>query len=460
MKVAVIDIGSNAIRAVIYVGENLGATQIYSEKFRVDLRSLLSEGEFTELQEIHLVIKYFLRIIAKFSVSKIIAVATAVLRDHSRSEDWVRFIYNTYNLEVEIISGEREAYLSAYGVLHGSPNPNGIIADLGGGSLEIAEICNRNIISNISLSLGTNILEKNIFSFNQICELIQVKINAKNSKTLLLTGGIFRILFFNYMKYSNYQLKNLHNFQVHVKENLNKYLDMFKSDISAESNAVLVLRSLIYVLNPEKIIISRYGLKEGIFYNSLSIDQKLGSIVLEITRNTLNSKYSKEVLDKYKMIIKHILLHHDKEVLEVIEIVIMLVGKLRNIDSLSASQFAVNFILTSDIPFSHRQRLMITVAISYVFYYKLSINIKSLSMSLLKPKDFGNSLIIGHAIKIYQILDGAEFILPDSYFDIDKNNNVVVENAINIPSSIMSKVNKVLANINYTRHKYNARASN
>jgi exopolyphosphatase/guanosine-5'-triphosphate,3'-diphosphate pyrophosphatase len=100
MRCAIMDIGYNAIRAVVYEDNTLGAPEIFNNKFKNDILSLLSHESFDVKHQSYLSIQYLLHVFKRLEVTDINCVATAVLRDHPRANDFISFIKNKYKREL------------------------------------------------------------------------------------------------------------------------------------------------------------------------------------------------------------------------------------------------------------------------------------------------------------------------------------------------------------------------
>ena len=274
MRSAIIDIGYNAIRAVVYENNNLGAPEIFNSKFKNDILSLLTSESIDIKHQAYLSIQYLLHIFEKLEVTNIKCVATAVLRNHPRANDFIKHIENKYNFDIDIISGEEEARLTAIGLISSIKDANGIAADLGGGSLELMEITNNEIGRLDSFELGTKMISsRNIANEEAIMTIIKDYYDYPNYETLYLIGGALRFIGRLYIDFVQYPMKNLHNLEISTKDFLS-YLN--KLELSSQdtknklgrrrinTNALFVAKAMISIFQPKKIVISTYGLKEGV----------------------------------------------------------------------------------------------------------------------------------------------------------------------------------------------------
>ena len=139
---AVIDIGSNSVRIVVYEGPPRAPAVIYNEKVAAGLgRGLSIDGRIApEDAERGLVALRRYALLAKhMEVKDLQCVATAAVRDAENGPAFIAAAAEA-GLEIRLLSGEEEAEAAGYGVLSAIPDARGIAVDLGGGSLELAEV--------------------------------------------------------------------------------------------------------------------------------------------------------------------------------------------------------------------------------------------------------------------------------------------------------------------------------
>lgn len=433
MRHAIIDIGSNAIRAVIYENNSLSASEIYNEKFRSDLLSLLDLSDLDVKHNVYLIIQHFTHIFKQMKVGTIKCVATAVLRNHVHAKDFTKLIKNKYGIDIEVISGEKEAYLSAAGLIMGINHAEGLVADLGGGSLELAEIADKEVGKRQSLPLGTNIIQPSITE-KEVKKIISDSFEYNQYPNLYLIGGAFRMLGRSYMESVKYPLKNLHNLHIASDSLLDflekaeeSYRDSHYKRIS-DKKALTILRAVVELFGVRDIIISNYGLKEGVRFVNLPDEERYKDIVRTRCEYLSGIKAKDCKLDKYYEMMEPLLIDPDEDLKEIAELTIMLSSVSVSIDKSMRAHFMADSALSSDIPFSHKQRVMMAVALSYIFGNKPDLHIQKIAKSLLTKNEYLNSQIIGCIIRIAYEVDGPilnkpsfKLILKDRYIEIDAN---------------------------------------
>src|SRR5499425_1515260 len=141
--IAVVDIGSNSVRLVVYEGLTRSPTELFNEKA---LCGLGREVQSTRLlaadavQHALATLKRFRALCETMKVEEVFAIATAAVRDAKNGPAFIKLAERTIGPEIEILSGGREAELTALGVISGVHRADGVVGDLGGGSLELVDI--------------------------------------------------------------------------------------------------------------------------------------------------------------------------------------------------------------------------------------------------------------------------------------------------------------------------------
>lgn len=456
------DIGYNAIRAVVYESNKLGAPEIFNNKFKSDILSLLANDSFDIKHQTYLSIRYLLHIFKRLNVANIHCVATAVLREHPKANDFITYIKNKYNFDIRIITGEEEARLTALGLMSGIINCNGIAADLGGGSLELVEVMDNQVGKLNSLKLGTKVISsRNITNANEITSIISTQFGNTHYKNLYLIGGALRFIGRLYIDFMQYPIKNLHNLEISSQDFMNYLVKIQSNPINIKNkfgkrkintNAILVAEALIEVFKPEKIIISTYGIKEGVRTEILSQQEKNKNIVEAKVAYTCNYDISKTDFSSYYAILKKILSDSDY-LYELLKLSIMLVSLKHKFDKTLPPKALSEYILASEIPFPHKTRVMLALILAYTSNYKPDSELAKSARSLITKEDYANCQIIGYFLQISEEIDGADFSRPS--YDINvKNYYFEIEWNEILPRPIFEKVCMRLKSIAYAKKVY------
>ncbi|MBN2817205.1 MAG: Ppx/GppA family phosphatase [Campylobacterales bacterium] len=298
-RVAVIDIGSNSVRMVIYEKTSRFAFHLLHEeksKVRISENAYKHQGALQEvpMQRTFDALKDFLQISNSFKATKTLCVATSALRDAPNKALFLQKVKEKLKLNIRVITGEKEAYYGAIACANLLPEQTKALSvDIGGGSTEFAYIDNKNVSHTISLNLGTVRLKELFFDTNDIDgakEYIDrelANLPELDIETLIGIGGTFRAISNAIMKNSSYPLNKLHGYRYSIdtfKNFINTILsaddDVLKS-IGIKSNrfdvikpGTLILKRLIKKLNIQNIVTSGVGVREGVYLSDLLRNSK------------------------------------------------------------------------------------------------------------------------------------------------------------------------------------------
>jgi exopolyphosphatase/guanosine-5'-triphosphate,3'-diphosphate pyrophosphatase len=316
-SVAVIDIGSNSVRLVVYEALARSLITVFNEKALCGLgREVQSTGllapdavakALTALRRFHALCR-----IQK--VGRVYAIATAACRDAANGPDFIATAERICGARIHVLSGPREAKLSALGVVSGVHNPDGIVGDLGGGSLELIDIKGSRVRSGVTLPLGSlalqDLSDKSLKRAGRIVrnELTDVaQLTAGRNRTFYAVGGTWRALARLHIIQSGYPLKVMHGYSIPAADALDFARRLRRlaaanmlADIETVADArrplltyaALVLEHIIRVAKPKTIVFSTFGVREGLLYEKLSPAERArdGFICAAQTLNELLSR--------------------------------------------------------------------------------------------------------------------------------------------------------------------------
>jgi len=304
-RTAIIDIGSNSARLVIFEKTSrYGFHLICEQKSKVRI----GEGAYAQkgyLQTIgitraFLALKSFLHTIDKYQAHKTLCVATSALRDAPNGKIFVAWIYKELGLRIKIIDGQKEAKYGAISASNLLPISEGISIDIGGGSSDMALIKEGQILQTYSLNLGTVRLKELFFDHAkdnpQALEDAKAYIQEELSKLPLVfrhslaigIGGTARTLSKGIMKISNYPLDKLHAFSYDIKEyqsylqaiplssikNL-KTFSIKKNRYDTIREGTLIFNQILSCIGAKTVMTSSVGVREGVFLEQMLKDDRL-----------------------------------------------------------------------------------------------------------------------------------------------------------------------------------------
>lgn len=314
--VAIVDIGSNSVRLVAYDGLTRAPTPIFNEKSLCALgHRVVNTGDLSasSMAKALGALRRYRTLIKIMRVQQVFAFATAAARDASNGPAFVAEASEALGAPVSLLSGRREAELSALGVISGFHEPDGVVADLGGGSLELIEIKGTRVGKGISLPLGGLSLmdasNQSLRSATRIAHeaLEDAKLLTKlRGRTLYAVGGTWRALAKLHMRQRNYLLSIMHGYNIPAREaaDFAGLVERVNTEalVAVESVAparrpllaygALVLDEIIRKAQPKQVTISASGVREGLLYEQLSsAEQRLDPLIF--AAQVFNDTYSR-----------------------------------------------------------------------------------------------------------------------------------------------------------------------
>jgi exopolyphosphatase/guanosine-5'-triphosphate,3'-diphosphate pyrophosphatase len=293
-SVAVIDIGSNSVRLVVYEQMARSLVTIFNEKALCGLgREVQSTGLLAPdaVAKALTSLRRFRALCRVMKVGRVHAIATAACRDATNGPDFIAKAERICGVPIEILSGPREAKLSALGVISGIHNPDGIVGDLGGGSLELIDIHGNRIHSGVTLPLGSLALQDSAHKSVKRAERIVKtdlsgvsQLKAGRGRTFYAVGGTWRALARIHIVQSGYPLRVMHGYSIPAADALDfaqRLRRLVSTNMLANievvadarrpllAYAALVLEYIIRVARPKTIVFSTFGVREGLLYEKL-----------------------------------------------------------------------------------------------------------------------------------------------------------------------------------------------
>ena len=212
-------------------------------------------------------------------------VATAAIRDASDGADFVREV-RRIGFDCDVLTAEEEARLAGEGVLSGIPDANGIVGDLGGGSLELVDVDESGARGGISLPLGVLRLDASASGEQEARKLLKAALKKSplrdqaRGRAFYMVGGSWRALARIDMLATDFPLPITHQYRMkppRAKElrKLVRALDPRLATAAAPARmatspvASMLLEILVDELQPSQLVVSTYGIREGLLYSRL-----------------------------------------------------------------------------------------------------------------------------------------------------------------------------------------------
>jgi exopolyphosphatase/guanosine-5'-triphosphate,3'-diphosphate pyrophosphatase len=297
-RVGVIDIGSNSIRLVVFDRLARVPIAVFNEKVMCGLgRGIEETGRLdAEAVERALVnLRRFVALAEAMRVERLEALATAAVRDARNGAEFVREVSRTCAIEARILDGAEEARLSALGVLAAEPTADGVMGDLGGGSLELVELKEGGIGRHVTLPLGPlRVVPGAKDSRRRMKEAIEQHLAAVpwlrelEDRDFHPVGGAWRALARVHMEQTGHPLHVIHNYEMRWDDaeeflqlvsrlspnSLSKMYGVSRRRHETLPYAALLMLQLARAMRPGRIVFSAYGLREGWMFDALPAQER------------------------------------------------------------------------------------------------------------------------------------------------------------------------------------------
>jgi exopolyphosphatase / guanosine-5'-triphosphate,3'-diphosphate pyrophosphatase len=291
---AIVDIGSNSVRLVVY--DQLGRAPIprFNEKSLCRLGEKLAETGAIQPDNFRRTIeatRRFRAIAEAMGVTRIAATGTEAIRRATNGPQLAAAIREESGLDVRILSGAEEARYGALGVISGFFRPIGAVGDMGGGSLEVSEALDDLVGDRwVSLPLGAlpveTLLTEGLPSAKRAIDAM-LRENlppALGHRAFYPVGGGWRALAKAHMTAVGWPVKVVHGYTLEtgVARDFAKTLSRLTPARLAEvpgvperrartlAGAALLLDRVLKRLAPERVVFSALGLREGLLFSELS----------------------------------------------------------------------------------------------------------------------------------------------------------------------------------------------
>ena len=306
-RVGIIDIGSNSIRLVVYDAPARIPSILFNEKVMAGLGAGLARDGALDADAVARALNALARfraVAAQMRVVRLRTVATAAVRDASNGPAFLARL-RELGLEVELLSGDDEAVMAGFGVLAAIPDADGIVGDLGGGSLELVRVRDGGVQERISFPLGVLraavIREKGARELERAvaCAIAAAGWEGRGSGLpLYLVGGSWRSLARLDMALSDCPLPIVHHHRMDAdaperlgralagtdRKRLRAIEGLSAIRLPTLADAASLLALLVRHLGSSGLIVSAYGLREGLVHQSLPEDVRRQDPLICATR--------------------------------------------------------------------------------------------------------------------------------------------------------------------------------
>ncbi len=290
-QAAVIDVGSNSVRLVIYRLDGRAIWTVFNEKALAGLgQDLPATGRLSPegVQVALTALRRFRALLDGWKAEDVTTAATAAVREAADGPAFLKRVRETTGLEIRVLTGEEEARYAALGVLAGQPDAEGVVGDLGGSSLELVQLNGVGPADGVTLPLGPFALgAPRPLDMDRTRRVVDAALapvaNRFTSAHFHAVGGAWRNLALLHMQLADYPLRIAHQYEIgrsdaidlarfvarQSKSSLERIEGLSRKRFETLPYSAIVLDQVIERLGVERVVISAYGLREGMLFEGL-----------------------------------------------------------------------------------------------------------------------------------------------------------------------------------------------
>lgn len=308
-RVGVVDVGSNSIRMVVFDGAARSPAYFYNEKVMAGLGARMAETGRLNPEGVErglAALRRFAALARGMGIDPLTCVATAAIREAEDGPDFKARAERETGMRMHVIDGEEEARLSAQGVLLGWPDARGLVCDIGGNSMELAEVADGRIGRRVSSQLGPFRLQQVSGGKDGLRKHVRKVMSGlaeamgTDHERIYLVGGSWRAIARLDMERTGYPMTVLHEYRMTPEAvadtvkwiNANDPSDLRGSAGLSSSRMELVplasgvLTQLVETFRPAELAVSSYGIREGLLYERMSDRLRRRDPLIEAARFT------------------------------------------------------------------------------------------------------------------------------------------------------------------------------
>jgi exopolyphosphatase/guanosine-5'-triphosphate,3'-diphosphate pyrophosphatase len=403
VPVAIIDVGSNSGRVVVFRRDALGQLEILADgrsplRLARDLRDGNALSEPT-LDHAVATLRDFRAIAESSGATRIVAVATSAVRESTNSSDLVERVRDEAGLDVQVIDAEAEARFAFLGAVRGVEVSEGLLIDLGGGSAEVTRFKDRALVDSWTLPLGALRLSDRFLisdpptedEVDELCDHVRDSLGRAAvpeldaREQLIGTGGTIRNLAKMDRFGRGYPIPRLHGYTL-ASPRLESLCDAIVwrrlarrrrlpglSSERADSIAggVLALSTMMSFVEADRVIVSGQGLREGLAYDLLGDRSPSTEQVRRASVAALASRFAAwdpERANRRRAVVRELVSEIDPRtdppIIELLDEAATLLDVGRNIDYYRRFEHTAEIVVNADLfGFSHRDLALLSAIV-------------------------------------------------------------------------------------------------
>ncbi len=307
-RCAIIDIGSNSIRLVVYQGRTRIPATMFNEKVMAGLgRGLANNGRMGDGAMAVAItgLKRYAALTRAMGITNVRTVATAAVREAANGPAFIDRIRDECDLAIEVIDGEAEARAAALGLVSGIPDADGVVGDLGGGSLELIRVSNGQMGNRISLPIGALRLDAIRKRDRRALAPFIAKALSKvgwaeegRDKPFYMIGGSWRALAQIHIWMEDHPLPIVHQYEMPADAPAKMFRSLSHTDAATLKSvphlstsrlptlpgAAMLLAAVVKKLGSSSVIASGFGLREGLLFADLPPEERAADPLITAAR--------------------------------------------------------------------------------------------------------------------------------------------------------------------------------
>jgi exopolyphosphatase/guanosine-5'-triphosphate,3'-diphosphate pyrophosphatase len=469
-KIAVIDIGSNSIRLVVYDNLKRAPLPLLNEKLLCGLARDLDETGTLYAKGVKLAMQAmgrFRLLIDAMGVKDVTTFATSAVRDAKDGKDFIRQIEKEFGFEVKILSGGQEARLAALGVAAAFFEADGVVGDLGGGSLELAHVktsladfkgdIEHIIQENKSFPIGA--LRLKAVSNSQIEAAGEIVAKALAEFPLRKTlkglhfyavGGGLRALAKIHISRAKHPIEIVHNYVVPAEDiyQTAKWVaaadgqEILRKRLISEDRAdtitfsAVVLERIIALGEPAFVSFSAWGAREGVLFDRLKSNVRQRDPLIATSDNMIKNispsaeedeswvKFSRELYEWMSPLFRT-----EDDYIRRLRLSACILSHLAWYEHTAyRAEMAFRWVLDSSIPaISHEDRVFIATAVFHRYKAELDLKITGPAQKILPGHMAFRARVVGLAARLgFKISGTALGVLPKTRLELTKSNTLIL----------------------------------
>ena len=428
---AVIDIGSNSVRLVVFDGPKRAPLPKFNEKVLCGLgQDLGTTGRLGQaaMEDAITALRRYSALVNQMGIERVMVAATAAVREAQNGSEFVSEIEQECDLNVQVLSGKQEARYAGLGVLSGIPHANGVVGDLGGGSLELVDLSDSRIAETATLPLGSLRLTNMHMSEKRLRKEITKKIAGVDwlepipTKNFYVVGGGWRSLAKYHIAKTGYPLNIVHNYRLSLPDIVD-FLDeviamdddimmstpgIAKSRASTLKTSAIIMQIVLDNIRPKDVIFSGNGLREGMLFSELKKSVRKRDPLMEACRDMAAregrfAEHGEEIYEWIQDLVEHADVKGNY--LALAAATLSDIAWWVSPDYRAAQAFRRIF----RAPFNgigHRGRAIVALAVYARYRGNFSGNAPDNSLTLLSESEAKDALTLGLALRLSHTLSG------------------------------------------------------